>query len=362
MSDTSQPKLLIAASGTGGHLFPAIAVAAELPDYQIEWLGVPDRLETKLVPTHYPLHLVRVEGFQKKGLDMLRVLLKLLGATYQTYQLLRQGQFQGVFTTGGYIAAPAVIAARLLGLPVLLHESNALPGKVTRFLSRWCSVVALGFEVAKCYLPKAHTVWVGTPVRSQFLTTSPELPDLPLPPDVPLLVVVGGSQGAVAVNRLIRECAPTWLEAGIWIVHQTGENDPDSQSLQHPHYFPRPFYDQMAGLLKRADLVIGRSGAGTLTELAIAQTPSILIPYPFAAEDHQTVNARVFSDAGAALLMPQKQLTAASLTEQVLALFKEDGSAKLKAMAAQTATIAVPDSAVQVAKLIREWVALSQRE
>ncbi|WP_421656401.1 undecaprenyldiphospho-muramoylpentapeptide beta-N-acetylglucosaminyltransferase [Leptothermofonsia sp. ETS-13] len=310
-------RLLIAASGTGGHVFPAIALAEQLPNFEIEWLGVPDRLETQLVPSQYPLHTVGVEGFQKRGLAAVKVLLKLVGSIWRVRQLLQQGKFHGVFTTGGYIAAPAVIAARSLGLPVILHESNALPGKVTRLLGPWCSTVALGFEAAAAYLPRAKTVVVGTPVRNQFLTdTSLDLPDLPIPVDVPLLVVVGGSQGAVAVNKLVRTCAPAWLDAGIWIVHQTGENDAEVGSLQHSHYFPLPFYSHMAGLFRRADLVISRAGAGTLTELAIAHTPSILIPYPFAAEDHQTYNAKVFAEAGAALLFQQSDLTPEALKKR----------------------------------------------
>ncbi len=353
-------RLLIAASGTGGHVFPAIALAEQLPNYEIEWLGVPDRLETQLVPSQYPLHTVSAEGFQKRGLAAVKVLLKLPGSIWQVRKLIRQRKFDGVFTTGGYIAAPAVLAARSLGLPVILHESNALPGKVTRLLGPWCSTVALGFEAAAAYLPRAKTVVVGTPVRAQFLADSSlDLPDLPIPVDVPLLAVVGGSQGAVAVNKLVRSCAPAWLEAGIWIVHQTGESDPEANSLQHPHYFPLPFYSHMAGLFRRADLVISRAGAGTLTELAIAHTPSILIPYPFAAEDHQTYNAKVFAEAGAALLFQQSDLTPEVLKSEVLRLLKDpvldsSGKTPLKAMAERAARLAVPDSAHQLAALINQ--------
>jgi UDP-N-acetylglucosamine--N-acetylmuramyl-(pentapeptide) pyrophosphoryl-undecaprenol N-acetylglucosamine transferase len=347
---------LIAASGTGGHVFPAIAVAEQLADYEIEWLGVPDRLEKQLVPAQYPLHLVDVEGFQKKGLVAVKVLLKLARSLWQVRQLLQTGRFDGVFTTGGYIAAPAVIAARSLGIPVVLHESNALPGKVTRFLSPWCSVVAIGFEAAATHLPRAQkTVYVGTPVRTQFLQDPPPLADLPIPPEVPLLAIVGGSQGAVAVNKLVRECAPAWLEAGIWIVHQTGENDPDIASFQHPHYFPLPFYRNMAGLFHRADLVISRSGAGTLTELAIAHTPSLLIPYPFAADDHQTYNATVFANAGAAKLFQQKELTSTILQSEVLHLLIENPQ-KLALLAAAVSHLAVSNSADRLAALINECV------
>ncbi|MGA7937790.1 MAG: undecaprenyldiphospho-muramoylpentapeptide beta-N-acetylglucosaminyltransferase [Kovacikia sp.] len=359
---TSSTRLLIAASGTGGHVFPAIAVAEQLPAYQIEWLGVPDRLETRLVPAQYSLHTVSVEGFQKRGWDSLRVLARLVGAIWQVRRLLKQGKFEGVFTTGGYIAAPATIAARSLGLPVILHESNALPGKVTRLLGPLYTTVALGFEAAAQYLPRAKTVYVGTPVRTQFLIEAGNripLVDLPIPEGVPLLVVVGGSQGAVAVNKLIRQCAPAWLEEGIWIVHQTGDNDPDAKTLQHPHYFSLPFYDNMAGLLQRADLAISRAGSGTLTEFAITQTPSILIPYPYAAEDHQTYNAAVFANAGAALLVSQQELTVEILKTQVFGLIKRESPGfekpdQLTEMAQKAASLAEPDSAKQLAQLIRQ--------
>ena len=318
-TSAQRPKLLIAASGTGGHLFPAIATADHLSNFTIEWLGVPDRLETELVPAAYKLHTVKMSGVQSSlGLGMLKQLAQFASSTAQVHQLLRRGRFRGVFTTGGYIAAPAILAARSLGLPAVLHESNALPGKVTRFLSPWCTTVALGFQEAAAHLPKAQTVVVGTPVRSQFLSAALDteqtgLPNIDIPTDVPLIVVVGGSQGAVAVNQLVRAAAPTWLEADAWIVHITGTNDPEADSFSHAHYIHRPFYDDMATLFGRADLVVSRAGAGTLIELAVTGTPSVLIPYPFAAEDHQTFNAIAFQKAGAAQLHQQFELSAGQL-------------------------------------------------
>ena len=350
-------RLLIAASGTGGHLFPAIALAEQLPDYQIEWLGVPDRLETQLVPSQYPLHTIAIEGFQQRlGLGSARILSKIAGSIRQVRQLLKQGRFQGVFTTGGYIAAPSVIAARSLSLPVILHESNALPGKVTRWFSPWCSAVALGFETAAQYLPRAKTVYTGTPVRSQFRLEVNQLSplELPIPQDVPLIVVVGGSQGAVAVNQLVRKCALAWFDAGVWIVHLTGENDPDANALQHPQYFSLPFYHNMAGLLQRATLAISRAGAASVTELAVTGTPAILIPFPYAAEDHQSYNAAVFSGAGAALVFRQEELTPQLLENQVLNLLQSPE--KLEQMREAAKVIAVPDSAERLATLVRKLV------
>jgi UDP-N-acetylglucosamine--N-acetylmuramyl-(pentapeptide) pyrophosphoryl-undecaprenol N-acetylglucosamine transferase len=355
-SSTSPLRLLIAASGTGGHVFPAIATAEQLTDYQIEWLGVPQRLENQLVSDRYPLHQVDVAGFQgKPGLGTLKTAFKLLRASFMVRRLLQRGQFDGVFTTGGYIAAPAIMAARLLGLPAILHESNALPGKVTRWFAPWCRVVAIGYPEAQTYLPQATVKYVGTPVRSQFLTAlNRDLTDLAIPPEVPLIVVVGGSQGAVAVNQLVRQAAPAWLAAGAWVVHQTGETDPDAQQLQHPQYIALSFYTNMAPLLQRADLVISRAGAGTLTELTVTHTPSILIPYPFAAEDHQAYNAAVLVKAGAAVMFRQSDLTADGLAQAVLSLLHDRD--QLHHMANQAGALAVMDSAAQMAQLVRQFV------
>ncbi|MBW4664936.1 MAG: undecaprenyldiphospho-muramoylpentapeptide beta-N-acetylglucosaminyltransferase [Chroococcus sp. CMT-3BRIN-NPC107] len=347
-------RLLIAASGTGGHLFPALSVAEQLSDYQIEWLGVPNRLETKLVPSQYPLNTVAIEGFQQKlGYRTVKIVTRLVGSIFEVRKLLKQGNFQGVFTTGGYISAPAVIAARLLGLPVIFHESNVLPGKVTRTFSRFCTVVAIGFEASAKYLPGVKTIYTGTPVRSQF--HSQQLPiDLQVPKDVQLIVVFGGSQGAVAVNKLVRECIPAWCATGAWVVHLTGNNDPDAGSLTHPQYLTLPFYDNMAALLTRANLAISRAGAASLTELAVKGTPAILIPYPYAAENHQAYNAEVFAKAGAALVFNQSELTQPLLERQVLSLL--NSPQQLQAMAEKSKSIAIVDSAQRLATLVKEII------
>ena len=351
-SHSQRKKLLIAASGTGGHLFPAIATAQQLLDYDIEWLGVPDRLETQLVPSLYPLHTVRMGGVQGGfGLGSAKLFAKFVRATRQVRRLLKQNNFAGVFTTGGYISAPAIIAARSLGLPALMHESNALPGKVTRFLSPYCTKVALGFSETAKRLPKADTVVVGTPVRSQFFDLAQSsLTDINIPANVPLIVVVGGSQGAVAINRMVRAAAPAWLEAGIWLVHITGSNDAEAQSLRHPHYIQLDFYNNMAALFSRANLVISRAGAGTLIELAITASPSILIPYPFAAEDHQTYNANAFAKAGAAQTYQQRDLNSVKL--QAIGLDLITHPEKLAAMSASAKQLSTFNSANQMAALI----------
>ena len=350
---SSPTRILIAASGTGGHLFPAIALAQQLTDYEIEWLGTANRLETSLVPDDYPLNIIAVEGFQQKfSLKTLKIISGFIASIFQTQKIIKEHQIDAVFTTGGYIAAPAILAARLQKIPAVVHESNYIPGKVTKFLSRWCDVVALGFAGTAKYLPQAKTVHVSTPVRSQFLT--PQALDLDIPDDAVIILVVGGSQGAVAVNKLVREAAPAWFDLGAYVIHLTGENDPDVDSLQHHNYISMPFFSNMAGLLQRANLVISRAGAGTITELAFTGTPAVLIPYPYAAEDHQTYNAKELVDAGAAVVYQQSELTAEILQERVSDWLRSPEI--LKEMGNQAQNLAITDSAARLADIVRNLV------
>ena len=298
-------RLLIAASGTGGHLFPALAVADCLPPgWAVSWLGVPDRLERELVPSRYPLHTVRAGGLQGKGLVKLFQLLQLLWSTVPVARLIRRQQCAVVFTTGGYIAAPAILAARFCRRPVVLHESNAVPGRVTRLLGRFCTRVALGLPQAAPLLPGCRPLVTGTPVRAAFLQPAPCPEWLPQGPG-PLLLVIGGSQGAVGLNRMLRAAAPPLLAAGCRIVHLCGSHDPDQGRLRHPLYVERSFSDEIPGLLQHADLAVSRAGAGSLSELAVSRTPAVLVPFPQAADDHQLANAQAALALGAALLVHQ---------------------------------------------------------
>ncbi|MEB3184756.1 MAG: UDP-N-acetylglucosamine--N-acetylmuramyl-(pentapeptide) pyrophosphoryl-undecaprenol N-acetylglucosamine transferase [Cyanobacteriota bacterium] len=300
------PRLLIAASGTGGHLFPALAVAEALPAaWDVHWLGVPDRLERQLVPSRYPLHTVKAGGLQGRGVRRLLNLLRLIGATRTVRRLIRREGVDAVFSSGGYIAAPAILAARWCGVPVVLHESNAIPGRVTRLLGRLCSRVALGLPAAAERLSRCRPVVTGTPVRAAFLQPAP-LPDWVPQGSGPLLVVMGGSQGAVGLNRMVRPLLARLSEAGVRVVHLTGSNDPDAGRQPSPAgVVERPFCDAMAGLLQHADLAVSRSGAGALSELAVCGTPAVLVPYPAAADQHQNANAGAAASLAAAVIVLQ---------------------------------------------------------
>ncbi len=298
-------RLLIAASGTGGHLFPALAVAESLPKYwKVSWLGVPDRLENQLVPQKYRLVTIRAEGLHGGGLRMLLQGMRLLVATWQVRQILLRDKINAVFTTGGYIAAPAILGALSCGLPVLLHESNACPGRVTRLLGRFCTQVALGLPRASNRLKGCKTVVTGTPVRALFFSPQ-RLPDWVPSGVAPLLVVMGGSQGAIGLNQMVRCVFPWLLNKGCRIVHLTGSLDPDLGQIKHPNLVEKQFTDEIPGLLQHADLVISRSGASALSELLVCRTPSILVPYPFATDRHQEENAACAAELGSAIIVHQ---------------------------------------------------------
>lgn len=312
-------RLLIAASGTGGHIFPALAVAEQLPDWQIDWLGVPERLEQTLIPDLYPLHSVPMAGIQGR-LGLAKAAWGCLRSSVIIERLLRQRQIQGIFTTGGYIAAPTILAAKWCRLPVVLHESNAIPGKVTRLLAPWCDHFLTGMTTVST--SRGPSTLVGNPVRQMFRQHQPL--DLPIPPEVPLILVMGGSQGARGLNTLVAAAAPQWLAAGAWLVHLTGAGEYERvQAIapEHPHYLRFPFRQDVAALLQRARFAISRSGAMSLAELYATQTPAILVPYPYAAEDHQFHNAMAWP--GVATVHREAELTAAQLADLGLAWLRE---------------------------------------
>ena len=356
-------RLLIAASGTGGHLFPALAVAQALPaSWSIHWLGVPDRLEQQLVPAAYPLHTVNAGGLQGRGLQKLLNLLRLLTATWSVRQLIRREGIRVVFSSGGYIAAPAILAARWCGIPVVLHESNGVPGKVTRLLGRLCSRVAVGLPQAAERLPGCRPRVTGTPVRQAFLEPAP-LPEWVPAGAGPLLLVMGGSQGAVGLNRMVRPLLPRLLASGCRVVHLSGSNDPDSGRLRHPAYVERHFSAEMAGLLQHADLVISRAGAGSLSELAVCGSPAILVPFPQAADRHQDANAGAAAAVGAAVIVWQHPPEHLALAQAIWRLLGprlrgcDAGLDPLRRLRAGMERLAVRDADQLLAQLLLELTA-----
>jgi len=186
----------------------------------------------------------------------------------------------------------------------VLHESNAIPGRVTRLLGRFCTAVAVGLPAAASRIPGSRPILTGTPVRAAFLEPQ-ALPDWVPQGDGPLLVVMGGSQGAVGLNRMVRAVLPELLAQGCRVVHLTGGNDPEVGTLNHDRLVERRFCDEIPALLQHADLAVSRAGAGSLSELAVCGTPSVLVPFPQAADGHQDANAACAAEFAGAVIVHQ---------------------------------------------------------
>ena len=303
------PRLLIAASGTGGHIYPALALADSLSNsWEIEWLGVPNRLEIELVPKKYNLIILKVGGLQGNIFRKMFEFLKLVFGSFQVATLLRKKKIDVIFTTGGYISAPSILGAKMTGIPILLHESNAIPGKVSRLLGRFCNHVALGIPSTSNYLPGCKTSFTGTPVRSDFFLEQP-LPCWAPSGEGVLIVVMGGSQGATKMNEMVRNVVPWLLENGCRVVHLTGKNDCFYRNLgkvkTHPNLVVRHFSNEIPALLQNADFAISRAGSGAICELIATKTPSILIPFPQSADSHQEFNAAYMARFGGSVIVHQ---------------------------------------------------------
>ncbi len=350
-------RILIAAGGTGGHIFPALAVADVLREAgcQVNFAGTARGLESRLVPERgYPLHLLEMQGLRGKGwLRWLRAPWLLGRAIHQARQIIRECRSEVVLGMGGYVSAPVGIAAWTLRRPLFLHEQNSISGMSNRLLARFARGVFTGFPDSG--LP--HARWVGNPVRAEIAA----LPDPALRfagRSGPVRVLVmGGSQGARVLNRL---CVSAFSDlAGSLlpeIRHQTGREDfPAVQAAYAEAGVTarvEPFIDDMAAALGWADLAICRSGAATVAELAAAGLGALLIPFPHATDDHQAVNARFLENAGAGRMLRQELLDGPRLRDVLLPLL-QDPLLRLQ-WAKSARSVARTDAATQVAHACME--------
>ena len=301
--------LLIAASGTGGHIFPALAVSKKVEkDWNIHWLGVKNRLDSEFVPRKYNLLTLNLETPQK-NIFILFQYLKILFSIFNILKILKEKKINLVFTTGGYISAPTILAAKLLKIPVIIHESNLIPGTVTKYFGFLCEFVLLGFKDTNFYLKNCKTIFTGTPLREEFYETN-LLPNWVPRGKGPLLIVMGGSQGAQSINKIFYESIEFLIKQNFRIVHIIGENNLNSSvKIKSDNYVQKKFTNQIASLMQNCDLVISRSGAGTINELIQTGKPSILIPYPNSKNNHQEKNAMILSSIGGAILINQNKIS-----------------------------------------------------
>lgn len=348
--------ILIMAGGTGGHIFPALAVADILraQGWQVTWLGAPNSMEAELVPRHgYEMVWIRFSGVRRKGLlRLLRLPFDLLLALWQSAAAILRKRPDVVLGMGGYITFPGGIMAALLRRPLVIHEQNSVAGLSNRVLAHIAQKVISGFPDV---LPRA--IWCGNPVRSDIAA-------LPAPGQRYAarsgrlhVLVIGGSLGAKAINETLPQALALLApELRPDVLHQTGKQH--YAAVQQAYRQAgvqaeiKPFMDEMARHYGNADLVICRAGALTIAELAAAGVASILIPFPFAVDDHQTRNAEFLGRHGAAVLLPQGELNAERLAGLLQDLGdKERGREKLLAMAQRARGLAKSDAAAAVAAI-----------
>ena len=349
-------RVMIMAGGTGGHVFPALAVADQLraANTVVSWLGTQRGIESELVPAAgISLHCLDIEGIRGRGLSaLLKAPLLLWRSIGQALAVIADFQPQVVLGMGGFASGPGAVAARLKGIPIVIHEQNSVAGTTNKLLARIARRVMQGFPgVFK------RGEWCGNPVR-------PEIANLPAPEKrmigrqgTPHLLVLGGSRGALAINKLVPAAlAMLQPQQRPLVRHQTGKQHcAETQALYEAAGVSAevtPFIERMDEAYNWADFAICRAGALTVAELTCAGLGSLLIPFPHAIDDHQTVNGQLLVDQGAALMMAQSDLTAERLAEQIAAL-SADSQRRLK-MAMRARDLAKTGAAARVADICLE--------
>lgn len=355
---TTSPCALIMAGGTGGHIFPGLAVAEALRDrgWRVHWLGAPGSMESRLVPPRgFALETIDFGGVRGKGLVTVALLpLRLLRAFWQSLQVVRRVKPDVVVGLGGYISFPGGMMGVLAGKALVLHEQNSVAGMANKVLAGVADRVFTAFPNV---FKKAE--WVGNPLRAPFLHQPAPAARFAGRSGPLRLLVVGGSLGAKALNDVVPQALALLPKAQRpQVTHQSGEKQIDALRANYVAAGVQadltPFIDNTAQAFADADLIVCRSGASTVTEIAAVGAAALFVPFPAAVDDHQTTNARFLVDAGAAWLVPQKELTAHSLAQTLQTVQREQLMAmaeKAKQMEKTEAVAAVVSACEQLAKV-----------
>ncbi|MBM7070984.1 undecaprenyldiphospho-muramoylpentapeptide beta-N-acetylglucosaminyltransferase [Shewanella sp. 202IG2-18] len=345
-------RLLVMAGGTGGHVFPALAVAKVLSSegWEILWLGTRERMEAQVVPKHgFNIEFIDIQGVRGNGIvRKLMAPIKIIRSISQAKTVIDSFKPDVVLGMGGFASGPGGVAAKLSGIPLVLHEQNAIPGMTNKLLSRIATKVLCAFEGTFNKQVKAQVV--GNPIRQELIEEYEQSSDS----NALKVLVVGGSLGAKVFNDLMPTVvANLSANQAITVWHQVGRNNLDAVNQAYTKQNQQDvvqvaeFIDDMQAAYRWADVVLCRSGALTVSELAAMGKPSLLVPYPHAVDDHQTLNAQVLVEAGAALLLPQPIATVDLLVEKLTTLAQD--RKELTRMGQQARKVAILDAAEIVA-------------
>jgi UDP-N-acetylglucosamine--N-acetylmuramyl-(pentapeptide) pyrophosphoryl-undecaprenol N-acetylglucosamine transferase len=354
---------VMAGGGTGGHVIPAIAVARELRarGHRPLFIGTRSGFEAKLVPAAgFEIEWIEIGGLKSVGVrQTLRTLAQMPASFARVSRLLRKTRPAAVFSMGGFAAGPVVLAALRRRLPVVIMEPNAMPGLTNRRIARFVERALVSFPETARWFPPGRTEITGLPVRAEFFREAPRVPGEKLN-----LLITGGSRGSRTLNNAARAAWPLLREAAfpIRLVHQTGVDACAEIAREFAatglEGEVRSFIEDMPAAFGEADLVVCRSGAGTVAELAAAGKPSILVPFPFAADDHQRKNAEAMANAGAARIVLDAEMDGARLVSEIR-LFAENPRA-LKQTGANARKFAHPDAARRAAEVLEEAAGVRQ--
>jgi UDP-N-acetylglucosamine--N-acetylmuramyl-(pentapeptide) pyrophosphoryl-undecaprenol N-acetylglucosamine transferase len=347
---------VMAGGGTGGHVIPALAVAGELRSrgHAVRFIGTRRGIEAKLVPAAgYPIDWIEIGGLNRVGLrQTMMSLAELPWSIFEAARALdRARPLTAVFSMGGYVAGPVLIAALWKRLPVVVMEPNAIPGFTHRKLARFISRALVSFEETLRYFPKGRAEVTGRPVAPEFFAIAPKPRT-----DVTTVLITGGSQGSRTLNRAAEESWPLWKKGSVRLIHQTGERAFEELASKFRASGMAgeisAFVEDMPRAFAEADVIVSRSG-GTVSEIAAAGKPSILVPLPTAADQHQLRNAQAFEKAGAARLVLDAEMTGARLVEEVMRLVSEPGL--LEKMREAARALARPGAAARAADVLESF-------
>ena len=356
--------LLVAASGTGGHIFPALTSIENLyKNWKISWLGIKDRCEIKLVPKKYNLYLLNIDSPRGKNLLLLIKYLQVLFTTFKVLKIIYREKIKLVFTTGGYISAPSIIAAKLLNIPVIIHESNLVPGLVTKYFGRYCNSVLLGFKETNSFLKGCNSIYTGTPLRNQFYLSHTIPSWVPLG-NGPLIIIMGGSQGAKAINDSVYNLIDFFAGKDFRFVHIIGHGkDKKFKNKKIKNYIPIEFTNEIASLMQNCDLVISRAGSGSINEIIQTKTPSILIPYPNSKNNHQERNALFLVVNGSSMMIKEDENLDIKLKKSLIRIFnkksefnnKKNKYEILELMKQNISNLDLKDPRIEIRKIINSY-------